>query len=534
MRKNKFIAPFPLFVLIFSLLFPFISYAAVSVESFTCNGQSGTVVVENSATFSCQASIKNEDTQNSANIGSVTLLVNSNWAEQTSYTGTGFSTTITAGASTTATFSGIKSVTPGATNKFQSIQLDSSTDTLVANTNVNAIIIKSITVSSSSSSIAQGSEFDVSATVIAGGDIGGVTLTWSGSGGCSLSSGHMASKSLGSLSHNTESTRTWRIAQGSSDCVNTITALGTSSSVTTSKSKSITVSVSGGGSSGSTSTTTTGGGGGGGGGGGVSANVTKENQTFSVITPGAASIRKFTSNELGVKEISIEVHNPANNVTITVTKLAGQPASVAKAVTGTAYKYLDIDAKNLGDNNIKTAKIRFSVSKSWLTENNFNANEISLRRFSSGSWEKLITSLLTEGPLEADYEAATPGFSTFVIVGEKTVTQTVTQPSGPTAVCGNNVREGGEECDGSDIAGQSCASMNLIGGTLKCAANCKFDAGACVIQLPPGFRPPGTGVPQLPVSTEVLYAILALIIIVIAGYFHYHHSPRKKVYNYKP
>jgi hypothetical protein len=82
------------FALVLALFSLPLSYAAISVESFTCNGMSGTVVVENGATFSCQASLKNEDTQNSANIGSVSLLVDGSWAEKTSYTGTGFSTTL--------------------------------------------------------------------------------------------------------------------------------------------------------------------------------------------------------------------------------------------------------------------------------------------------------------------------------------------------------------------------------------------------------------------------------------------------------
>ena len=129
-------------VIILLFLFVSIANATVSVESFTCNGMSGTVVVENGDTFSCQATIKNEDTQNSANIGSVSLLVSGSWAEATSYSGTSFSSTLGASASTTATFSSIKAVAPGATNKFQAILIDSSSDTFVTDTNVNVVAIK--------------------------------------------------------------------------------------------------------------------------------------------------------------------------------------------------------------------------------------------------------------------------------------------------------------------------------------------------------------------------------------------------------
>lgn len=51
--------------------------------------------------------------------------------------------------------------------------------------------------------------------------------------------------------------------------------------------------------------------------------------------------------------------------------------------------------------------------------------------------------------------------------------------------CGNNDREGEEQCDGSDLAGQSCASLGLGSGTLTCfpadsAQECQFDTANCV------------------------------------------------------
>src|SRR4051812_42204550 len=49
------------------------------------------------------------------------------------------------------------------------------------------------------------------------------------------------------------------------------------------------------------------------------------------------------------------------------------------------------------------------------------------------------------------------------------------------AICGNNVRQGLEVCDGTDLAGEDCASQGFTTGELACAPDCKafvFD-GCC-------------------------------------------------------
>ncbi len=50
----------------------------------------------------------------------------------------------------------------------------------------------------------------------------------------------------------------------------------------------------------------------------------------------------------------------------------------------------------------------------------------------------------------------------------------------PSAVCGNNIREGTEVCDGTDLNGQTCQSQGFFGGSLLCAASCmELDVSAC-------------------------------------------------------
>lgn len=46
-------------------------------------------------------------------------------------------------------------------------------------------------------------------------------------------------------------------------------------------------------------------------------------------------------------------------------------------------------------------------------------------------------------------------------------------------ICGNNQREGTEQCDGSDLGGESCASLNAPPGSLACTDGCTFDTSGC-------------------------------------------------------
>jgi len=49
--------------------------------------------------------------------------------------------------------------------------------------------------------------------------------------------------------------------------------------------------------------------------------------------------------------------------------------------------------------------------------------------------------------------------------------------SGP--VCGNGILEAGESCDSTDLGGESCESLGLGEGTLVCDSNCEFDTTDC-------------------------------------------------------
>jgi len=46
-------------------------------------------------------------------------------------------------------------------------------------------------------------------------------------------------------------------------------------------------------------------------------------------------------------------------------------------------------------------------------------------------------------------------------------------------VCGNNVKDPGEQCDGVDLGGFTCSDRGFSGGSLLCTSLCTFDVSAC-------------------------------------------------------
>ena len=64
---------------------------------------------------------------------------------------------------------------------------------------------------------------------------------------------------------------------------------------------------------------------------------------------------------------------------------------------------------------------------------------------------------------------------------------TCTQP----AMCGNNIVEGTEQCDGTNLGGETCSSATVMArpsGTLRCNL-CMLDVSSCTVAAPVG----GTG-----------------------------------------
>jgi hypothetical protein len=55
----------------------------------------------------------------------------------------------------------------------------------------------------------------------------------------------------------------------------------------------------------------------------------------------------------------------------------------------------------------------------------------------------------------------------------------VTEDAGTAPRCGDGVKNAGEECDGTDFAGVTCASEKEATGNLGCSSDCKIDYATC-------------------------------------------------------
>jgi hypothetical protein len=76
----------------------------------------------------------------------------------------------------------------------------------------------------------------------------------------------------------------------------------------------------------------------------------------------------------------------------------------------------------------------------------------------------------------------------FVLAVSSDITITGTVPG-----CGDGVIQTGEECDGSNLAGQTCTSRGFSGGSLSCNSNCTINTSQCTSAPPPSGGGGGGG-----------------------------------------
>ena len=78
------------------------------------------------------------------------------------------------------------------------------------------------------------------------------------------------------------------------------------------------------------------------------------------------------------------------------------------------------------------------------------------------------------------------------------------------SVCGNNIKETGEQCDGVDLGGATCQGLGYSGGSLSCTAACDFNTSSCTSGGSGGGGGGGGGggsyILPMPPETKVIFS----------------------------
>jgi len=102
---------------------------------------------------------------------------------------------------------------------------------------------------------------------------------------------------------------------------------------------------------------------------------------------------------------------------------------------------------------------------------------------STSSSESTASTSTTSDDTTSGSTSTTTTTSDDTTSGESTSTTSDETTGPPPPMCGNDMVEGDEVCDGSDLAGKKCTDFaGKGGGTLACNAMCSmFDLGACCL-----------------------------------------------------
>jgi PGF-pre-PGF domain-containing protein len=170
-------------------------------------------------------------------------------------------------------------------------------------------------------------------------------------------------------------------------------------------------------------TSSSGGGGGGGGGGTSSISQYETSKFYAVLSPTMQLPMFINKKRIAFTQIRVEVDKTLKLARITV-KALNETESVPVEIPKEVYQYLSIDLSIVTNNDITKAEIDFKITKSWLAEKGFSADQISLNRYTN-RWEEIPTEKTRETDESVYYTSQTPGFSYFAVAaGKRAITKT--------------------------------------------------------------------------------------------------------------
>ncbi len=163
-----------------------------------------------------------------------------------------------------------------------------------------------------------------------------------------------------------------------------------------------------------------GGGSSGGSGGGSSSvslgSVAAGTETNVDVSNAAAGVQElsFTSNT-GLSDAKVKVSSKSED------QITSKPEQ-------SVYKYFEVQTTNFDDTMVQTAKITFSVSERWLTQNNQAPENVVLLRLENGAWKEYPAQLVNKDNGMLNFLSNVPGFSTFAIAVRGTAGEITPSP----------------------------------------------------------------------------------------------------------
>jgi PGF-pre-PGF domain-containing protein len=256
----------------------------------------------------------------------------------------------------------------------------------------------------------------------------------------------------------------------------------------------------------------------------ITLGVGKATITSSSITTSGkliATIAKY--QDIAIRGMNITVVNNVANIKIIITKVNTLPSTVAFDISGKVYNYISVDEANFTDSDISKVNMTFAVNKTWLTNNNIDASNMTMYRWANNKWNDLGAIKVSEDTSEVFYTVGSPGLSVFVI-GTKGV-----QAPAPSPTC----TESWSCTDWSSCANsqqtRTCTDSNNCGTTSSKPA----ESQSCT---PESNVTPPTSFPILNYVIVIVAIVVCVLIFLernkITSYFQ-KSSKKKTQYVYK-
>jgi PGF-pre-PGF domain-containing protein len=152
----------------------------------------------------------------------------------------------------------------------------------------------------------------------------------------------------------------------------------------------------------------------------------KTESTLGDLTSGFEVEVKLTySND--IESVKLTPSTDLEEVKVTVIKLKDKPEEIIDPPKKNVsiYKYMDIKLISnntfIDEEEVDSLEFNFKVEKHWILDNNIDKATVRLIRYHDGVWQNLSTDLTSENDTCIFYKAASPGFSTFAVVGSKVI-----------------------------------------------------------------------------------------------------------------